>query len=188
MQPAMPQANAYGQMGPNLDNQSIAAANAYGQMANNYYNLMGQMGQYGTSLAASGMNTNASQAQARYSDGGSGGGGGYGGFNVSGPAGNVASGALAGLYGGGGGGGGMSMSVSKGAPYSQTKAFANQGFNFLGGLVNRVHSNNSDARIFAGMLGNEFKANREAAFPNPYQQAQSNVAASRLLDKYKKFG
>jgi hypothetical protein len=80
------------------------------------------------------------------------------------------------------------MSVSRGAPYAQTKAFANQGFNFLGGLVNRVHSNNSDARIFAGMLGNEFKANREAAFPNPYQQAQSNVAASRLLDKYKKFG
>jgi len=181
-----------------LANQSVAAANAFGQMSNNYYNMMGQMGYVGGSIANTGIAANASRSKGNVGSGfggggwaGAGGDGGYGGFDVAGPGGDVASGVLGGLAGGGGVGGmggsmsgGMSANVQRGAPVSETRALAGQGYGFLNGLMNRVHSDNSDARIFGGMLNDQFNAYREATAPDPFRRARSQTNAAREWDRY----
>jgi hypothetical protein len=176
-----------------LANQSVAAANAFGQMANNYYNMMGQIGYVGGSIANTGITANASRSKGSVTSGfggggGAGGGGGYGGFDVAGPGGDVASGVLSGLAGGGGMGGsmsgGMSANVQRGAPASETRALAGDGYGFLNGLMDRVHSDDSDARIFGNLLNDQFNAYREATAPDPTRRAKSQTDAAREWDRY----
>lgn len=164
--------NAMGQYGVSrnnaLMNQSVAAANAYGQMANSYYNTMGQLGHFGSAISSAGLGAGAQAASGSQSMGGgfggSFGGGGGGGFRSSGPEGRIASGSMGG--GGFGGGGGASMNsnarVQRGASSEERTGMVNQGYGFLGGLVDTLNDPRNPAMNMANRLGHEFGANRAA--------------------------
>lgn len=168
--------NAIGQYGVSrnnaLANQSVAAANAYGQMANSYYNTLGQLGNFAGNMTAAGLNAGAQSASGSQSanfnmgGGGSFGGGGGMGFNVSGPEGTIASGGMGGGRGGrsfgGSGGGGFSSSVTRGASSGERTGMVNQGYGFLNNLRGDLNRDDNQAMALAGLMGNEFGANRAA--------------------------
>jgi hypothetical protein len=174
--------NAMGRYGVSrnnaLANSNVAAANAYGAMANNYQNTLGQLGYLASNLSAAGLNAGAQSAQGRqnsnvnFNMGGNasfgGGGGGYG-FNASGPEGTIASGS----YGGGGGfgssfggsmggGGGMNAEITRGASPEERTGMVNQGYGFIDQLRGDLNNPENQAMALAGLMGDEFGANRAA--------------------------
>lgn len=180
--------NAMGQYGVSrnnaLANQSVASANAYGQMANSYYNTLGQLGSIAGGLSAAGLNAGAQSASGSQSanfnmgGGGGGGGGGFGGFNVSGPEGTIASGSMGGSRGrggsfGGGAGGGSSSTVTRGASEGERRGMLNQGYGFLGDVRRDLNSSGNQAMALAGLMGNEFGANRAALMDPSVMNAMS---------------
>ena len=176
--------NAMGQLGASrnnaLANQSVAAANAYGQMANSYYNTMGQLGNIAGGLSAAGLNSANNSLQ--FNQGGSfnfgGGGGGFGGFNTSGPEGTIASGSM--MPGGGGSGGGSSFnaSLTRGGSAGERQGFVDQGYGFLGGLRGDLNNPNNQAMALAGLMGNEFAANRQAVMDPSIMNSLSGQLAA----------
>ena len=192
--------NTMGQYGVSqnnaLTNQSVAAANAYGQMANNWYNTMGQLGHIGGALSAAGLAAGAqsgSASQRSTSNFASGAGGplGGGGFMSTGPEGGIASGTLGGLGGGFGStasGGGTSRSqATKGASPYERQGMLSQGFGFLEGVQKNLTSKNNQAMALAGLLEQEFAANRNATM-NPAMlkamQSQTNGLGNALGSLY----
>ena len=180
--------NAMGQYGVSrnnaLANQSVASANAYGQMANSYYNTLGQLGNFAGNMTAAGLNAGAQSASgsqnANFNMGGGGsfGGGAYGGFNVAGPEGTIASGGVGGGGGRGGsfsgtGGGGSSSTVTRGASEGERRGMLNQGYGFLGDLRKDVNRSDNQAMALAGLMGNEFGANRAALMDPSVMNAMS---------------
>lgn len=180
--------NAMGQLGVSRNNalsaQSVAAANAYGQMANNWYNTMGQLGQIAGGLSAAGLNagSNAMTANqsANFNFGMGGGGGGFGGFSTSGPEGQIASGSMmpGGGGGGGGGGSGFNATVTRGGSQGERQGMVNQGYDFLGQLRGDMNNQNGQAMALAGLMGNEFAANRQAVMDPSIMNSLSGQLAA----------
>jgi hypothetical protein len=180
--------NAMGQYGSHvansLANQSIAAGNTFGGMANNYYNTMGQMGHIGGALSAAGLAASSNAANANMagnmglSMGGFGGGMGGGGFNVSGPGGNVASGAQGGWgsgWGGAGGQGGWNSSMQRGGGESERGNILGQGFNYLGQAMGHLNNPNNQAMALAGLANNQFDQNRNATMNPQFMNSMNNM-------------
>lgn len=175
--------NATGQYGVARDtalaNQGIAAANMAGMMGNSYYNTIGQLGNYAAGLSAAGLNAGAQSVNANiggnfdFGMGGGfnmGGGGGRGGFSARGPEGTISSGRIGGGGGRGGfganfdnrGSGSYGANIQKGSSVGERAGIINQGYGFLGGLVDNLNDPNNQAMSMANMAQKEFGANRAA--------------------------
>lgn len=171
--------NAMGQYGVSrnnaLANSNVAAANAYGQMANNWQNTLGQLGYLASNITAAGLNAGAQAARGTQNSninfdmgGGAQFGGGGLGYRASGPEGTIASGSMGGGWGGGGfggnmaGGGGMSAEVTRGASPGERQGMVNQGYGFVDQLRGDLNATNNQATALAGLMGQEFGANRAA--------------------------